>query len=108
MNAITLRPMIFAAGLVCLGTGMSAAATMAVASTPPEVKTATEAPHAPSVATIYTGDKLRDPFMKTNGSTAVMGKPFSLEDFNIHNLALRGLMRDGRAEYALFLDSNLN
>lgn len=56
---------------------------------------------------IYTADKLRDPFAKTAaGSAQQSAKPFNLSDFNIHNLSLRGIMKDSGMAYALFTDNN--
>ncbi|MBI3551208.1 MAG: hypothetical protein HY077_01715 [Elusimicrobia bacterium] len=58
-----------------------------------------------SVETIYTVDKLRDPFLKS-ALGGVSSKPFSPDDFSIHNLALRGVMKDQAADYALFTDNS--
>ncbi len=55
-----------------------------------------------SVSNVYTGDRYRDPFAPLSG-----GKPtrkFSLSDFSIHHLAMRGVMGVGRSGYALFTD----
>ncbi|MBI5630353.1 MAG: hypothetical protein HY921_05665 [Elusimicrobia bacterium] len=73
---------------------------------PVEVKAST-AP-APSVGSIYTVEKLRDPFTPaaSGSSRANTGKPFDREDFNIHNLSLKGIMKDSGVEYALFNDNN--
>lgn len=82
-----------------------AAAAPAASAAKPEVKTSTTPPPSPS--TIYTAEKLRDPFMAGGGGAAnASGKPFSIEtDFNIHNLQLRGIMKDAAADYALFSDT---
>ena len=60
----------------------------------------------PTVGSIYTVDRLRDPFATATGSSGGgSGKPFTAEDFNIHNLSLRGLMKDAGTAYALFTDA---
>ena len=82
----------------------AAPAAMPKAATPPEVKTSTTAP-VQTVGTIYTVDKMRDPFLKMSGG-ALSFKPMMPEDFNIHNLSLRGLMKDSGSDYALFSDVN--
>lgn len=88
--------------------GRAAAAAPAPATSTGTVKASTATFVAPSPATIYTTEKLRDPFsMSAGGARAAASKPFSLEDFNIHNLSLRGMMKDRTADYALFSDSVL-
>ena len=70
-----------------------------------EVKSSTAAPA--SVATIYTADKLRDPFQRPSAGSgkAGSGRVFAREDFNIHNLSLHGVMKDAGTGYALFSDT---
>lgn len=60
-----------------------------------------------TVASLYTGDRVRDPFMpaSTGGRGAVrveekedVGPPTA----DIHALTLRGLLKDASADYALF------
>lgn len=79
---------------------------MAPSAKAPEVKTSTAT--APTVSGIYTADRLRDPFQRatSGGGGAAAGKAFAPEDFNIHNLSLRGVMKDAAADYALLVDSN--
>ncbi|HVC08762.1 MAG TPA: hypothetical protein VNH15_02335 [Elusimicrobiota bacterium] len=57
----------------------------------------------PSVSSIYTGSQYRDPFAPL-GASAEPSKKFTRADFNIHHLALRGIMDDGHSGYALFTD----
>jgi len=77
--------------------------------TPPAVATSTAAPLSPS--SIYTAERLRDPFAPLTqsgggaGGVSASGKVFSASDFNIHNLSLRGVMKDSAADYALFTDN---
>ena len=81
----------------------AAFALPAAAAAPFEVKTSTAPPADPS--TIYTAEKLRDPFQAASAGSSA-GRPYSLEnDFNIHNLSLRGVMKDSGADYALFSDT---
>ena len=72
-----------------------------------EVK-ASSAPATPDM--IYTAERLRDPFTAFVGGGGASGanasgKAFNKEDFNIHNLSLRGIMKDSSADYALFTDN---
>lgn len=58
-----------------------------------------------TVASIYTVEKLRDPFQRGGASTAAgSSKEFVLEDFSIHNLSLKGLLKDSGTDYALLVD----
>ena len=92
------------AGLALLLLGTASRAQAAGAAAPAEVDAST--PTMP-ISSIYTVEKLRDPFIKGGGSAsfAVAGpKEFSIEDFNIHNLSLKGLMKDAGMDYALLVD----
>lgn len=61
---------------------------------------------APTAASIYTAEKLRDPFQRIlGGAGGKAAKPFVSEDFNIHNLSMKGIMKDAGTEYALFTDT---
>jgi Tfp pilus assembly protein PilP len=84
----------------------AAAAAPALASAAPaaipNVRVSTAPP--PSPATIYTAERLRDPFMAGGGSGGVQVKAYTPEEFNIHTLSLRGIMRDSGTDYALFSD----
>ena len=56
-----------------------------------------------TVATLYTGDHFRDPFLPQS-----MGVPSRARDKNapfvldIHELELRGIMKDGKSDFAIF------
>lgn len=76
----------------------------AFAQAKPEVKASTGAFVAPQPSTIYTTEKQRDPFSMSGGGAAG-GRSFSMDDFSIHNLTLRGMMKDRAADYALFTDN---
>ena len=98
----------FCAALAALSLRCAAAkAAGAAALAPTEVKTSTG---GPSVFTIYTAQTLRDPFVKGgfSGSSggAISAKTYSAQDFNIHNLSMRGVMKDAGSDYALFSDNN--
>lgn len=81
----------------------SSAPASAAAPAGAEVKASTAAPNP---STIYTGERLRDPFLPAAAGGANAGKPFSVDaDFSIHNLSLRGIMKDAGTNYALFADS---
>lgn len=69
----------------------------------PEVKASTP---AATVASIYTADRIRDPFIAggLGGGGGASAKPFTHEDFNIHNLQLKGIMKDGADNYAMLND----
>ncbi|MBI5239612.1 MAG: hypothetical protein HY926_04005, partial [Elusimicrobia bacterium] len=77
-----------------------AAAVLAPVPAAAEVKVST----MPTVDSIYTAARLRDPFARW-GAGRASSKPFSLEDFSIHKLSLRGIMRDPGSDFALFVDN---
>jgi hypothetical protein len=56
-----------------------------------------------TVSTLYTGDKVRDPFMPASvggaGRQRDKNAPFVVD---IHALELRGIMKDSQSEFALF------
>ena len=58
----------------------------------------------PMVAGIYTAERLRDPFARW-GASRGPARSFSLEDFSIHKLFLRGIMRDSGTDFVLFADN---
>ena len=55
--------------------------------------------------TIYTAERVRDPFIAPTSVGGTTTNPFTIEDFNIHNLALRGIMKDSGTDFALFTDA---
>lgn len=66
-----------------------------------EVKNSTP---TPAVGTLYTGDKVRNPFLKSVSGGGGGGgcKP---EEFSIHLLNLRAMMKDPGADYAVLTDA---
>lgn len=79
---------------------MAVAPSTAAAQTPIGVSTQT-------VSTIYTGDRVRDPFLPAamGGSRSVRrddAKAEGPEVVDIHGMTLRGIMKDPKIDYALF------
>lgn len=97
-----------AAFVLLLATAGSAAAGPA----PSPVATSTAAASSPSVSTqtvstIYTGDRVRDPFLPAAmGSGSARRRDDAAaegpEVVDIHAMTLRGIMKDARIDYALF------
>jgi|SRR6185312_4753401 len=96
---------LLAAVLLC--TGASAAPAPAVSTAAVSAAPAALALSTYTVSTLYTGDKVRDPFMP-----ATVGGSGRLRDKNtplvvdIHALELRGIMRDTQSDFALFSTDN--
>lgn len=71
---------------------------------------ASTAPAQPTVQDIYGGDAYRDPFMKLGaaGAQAVAAPvaEFKVEDFSIHTLELKGIMRDRGGPIAVLVDTS--
>jgi hypothetical protein len=107
----------FAAVLLCARAAAAPVAPPAPAQAPaaPAVRASTAAASAApasaalgvstdTVSTLYTGDRVRDPFMPPS----VGGGPARPRDKNaplvvdIHALELRGIMRDGKTDFAIF------
>lgn len=80
--------------------------------TAPAVVESTGGVRALGVDDIYGGAKLRDPFMKLGGSGAAVApvaappKDFDPEEFSIHQLELKGIMRDKAGMSAMLVDMN--
>lgn len=57
-----------------------------------------------TVSTMYTGDRVRDPFMPPSmgGPSRVHEKGAGAPALDIHSLQLRGIMQDGKTDFALF------
>jgi len=60
---------------------------------------------AATVGSLYTVERLRDPFARW-GASHGHARAFSLQDFSIHKLSLRGIMRDAETDFALFVDND--
>ncbi len=83
------------------------AGTSTAAVRAPEAEAST-AP-APGASSIYTAERLRDPFQRVTASGGgIAGRTFAPEDFNIHNMTLRGIMRDAGSDYALLTDNTFS
>ena len=80
----------------------------------PEVSESTGGVRALGVDDVYGGAKLRDPFTKLTGGGVVAPtsaaadapKEFDPEEFSIHQLELKGIMRDKAGLTALLTDMN--
>src|SRR5579883_2074198 len=88
---------------------LSAAAAQPAAKQPAAPANAPQAqpaaPQGPTIDSIYTAARLRDPFRPDSGGTVVRRK-FSVADFSIHNLTLKGIMADRAADFAVFSDNS--
>ena len=76
---------------------------------PPSIAVSAPPPTTPQVLTpsmIYNASNLRDPFRKASSGSSLPQKAFKISNFNIHNLDLRGLMRDSKSSYALLIDTS--
>lgn len=69
-----------------------------------QASTAAAAVSTVTVSSIYTAERLRDPFARW-GAGRGGGKPFTLEDFSIHKLVLNGILKDAATEFAIFSDT---
>lgn len=70
-----------------------------------EASTPTARPR--TVEDVYAGSKLRDPFSPNQaggGRAGGAARQFKLEDFSIHNLELKGILRDSAGSYAVLVD----
>lgn len=88
-------------------TAIALLATLAFSTEAPkaaEVKTSTP---AVTISSIYTVEKLRDPFTQggMGGASGGAAKTFEASDFNIHNLVLKGIMKDSGAYLAMLYDT---
>lgn len=95
---------------VLLGSAAAAAPAPAPAETAASVKPSTAAASSPlvglstyTISTLYTGDRVRDPFLPASVGGAVRVRDKSLPTVaDIHNMQLRGIMKDSTSEFALF------
>lgn len=91
------------AGPACAGPAPSPAASAAPAAVPAlEVAASTQ-----TVSSIYTGDRVRDPFLPAAMGSSRPRRPDDVktdgpEVVDIHGLSLRGIMKDAKIDYALF------
>lgn len=90
--------------------GSAASAATAPAAPAPAVRASTAAAASPlvglstyTVSTLYTGDKVRDPFLPPSmGGVARVREKGAPAVADIHALQLRGIMKDGATDFALF------
>jgi hypothetical protein len=60
---------------------------------------------AADIGSIYTAEHQRDPFARW-GSGHGRARAFSPQDFSIHKLSLRGILRGAGTNFALFVDND--
>lgn len=82
-----------------------AAGTPAVAASTAAARVEVKTSAAPTIGSIYTVERMRDPFARWGASRGT-ARSFSLQDFSIHKLSLRGIMRDAGTDFALFVDND--
>jgi hypothetical protein len=94
--------------VVLLATLAFSAEAPASPAAPSAPKTAEVKPSTPTatISSIYTVDRMRDPFMQggMGGASGGAAKTFEASDFNIHNLVLKGVMKDGGVNLAMLYD----
>ncbi|MBI5625293.1 MAG: hypothetical protein HY924_16060 [Elusimicrobia bacterium] len=66
-----------------------------------EVKASTP---AATLAELYPVEKMRDPFMKGSSGGSVDAESCKPEDFSIHLLVLKAMLKDPRVDFALLSD----
>ncbi|MBI5596123.1 MAG: hypothetical protein HY928_08555 [Elusimicrobia bacterium] len=90
------------------GTASAAAPAPEAAATAVDASSAAAKPL--TVDDIYGGAKFRDPFMKLGGAGVAAApstvKEYDPENFTIHSLELKGLMRDKKGYTALLFDAS--
>lgn len=93
------------AAALAAGAARAGAAAEAAAGAKSEVAVSSAA-ETPTVESLYAAAKLRDPFLKPGSVSAPKAVEVVPEEFSIHNLSLRAIMKDAAADYALFQDMN--
>ncbi len=101
MITLAIALLVATAGPAAAGPAPSPAAGVA-ASTSSVIATSTQ-----TVATIYTGDRVRDPFLPaamgaTSARRADKDENSGPETVDIHGMALKGILKDKIADFALF------
>ena len=100
-------PILTAVWLVCgalVPQARAATWPVGAASTAP-VHADLDAAPAADVGSIYTVDRQRDPFTRWGGGHG-RARAFSPQDFSIHKLSLRGILRGSGTNFALFVDND--
>lgn len=104
MTTINLVLLLATAGPALAGPAPSPIAAVApsTAAAPSPIGTSTQ-----TVSTIYTGDRVRDPFLPAamggaRTRRAEDAKSEGPEVVDIHGMTLRGIMKDTKIDYALF------
>ena len=71
------------------------------AASKPAVAASTGTEEGPSVDSLYKGDKIRNPFLPAGSASVVTETAAAPEEFSIHNLLLKGIMRDPNGDFAV-------
>lgn len=105
-----------ALALFAAGPAVAAGAAAPAAAAPPAAQVGASTASAATIATVYTADKVRDPFIKSAAPAPAAATAAALAlakgelpeapEFSIHALSLRAIMQDSGADYALFSDAN--
>lgn len=93
--------------LAAAGSAFAGAATALAAEVAASTSAASVAASTQTVSTIYTGDRVRDPFLPAAmGASSARrrddSQPEGPEVVDIHAMTLRGIMKDATIDYALF------
>lgn len=100
MITLAIALLVATAGPAAAGPAPSPAAVAASSSS--VIATSTQ-----TVATIYTGDRVRDPFLPaamgaTSARRADKDENSGPETVDIHGMSLKGILKDANADFALF------
>ncbi|MBI4676330.1 MAG: hypothetical protein HY748_01980 [Elusimicrobia bacterium] len=96
---MSMRPAWVVAGVLAAAGGVGPCFAQAPA---PDIKASTR---PLTVAELYPVEKMRDPFVKgAAGATAAGADACKPEDFSIHQLTLRAMMKDAKSDFALLAD----
>ena len=94
---------LFFAAVLVLAPVAAPAAPEASPSPPPGAEAGVST--AATVGNIYTASHMRDPFTHWGAGHGRV-RAFSVEDFSVHKLSLRAIMRDATSDFALFVDND--
>lgn len=109
MTTLALALLLATAGPAKAGPAPSPAATPAPTAAPAVAASTKTAVSTQTVSNIYTGDRVRDPFLpaamgasSARRPTAQDGQQEGPEVVDIHGMTLKGIMKDANVDYALF------
>ncbi|MFA6004177.1 MAG: hypothetical protein WC881_08920, partial [Elusimicrobiota bacterium] len=90
--------------VAALGLSFAGAFSSAGWAASPDPGTELRSSTSATVGSIYSADRMRDPFARRSASKGSF-RAFKMEDFSIHKLSLRGIMKDSGSEFALLVDN---